>query len=191
MNTDSGRDVLIEALEEDARTRAAELVEEAERDAERVVEGARAEAEEARKTRLREAGGAAERARDSRIAEARVRAEAEKLKARRSSVDRVMKEALKRLGVLPRDKKRHIFNSLVDELKGIFPEGKKPVAVVNPADRPLAEETGLKVRTDPGVSGGVVFESEDGSVRFVNTLESRLAKAGRELVPELDRLLFG
>ena len=58
---------------------------------------------------------------------------------------------------------------------------------VNPADADAAARRfpGAVVETDPGISGGMEVECEDGRVRISNTLEARLEAAWPDLLPRL------
>jgi len=58
---------------------------------------------------------------------------------------------------------------------------------VAPADAAFAARlfTGATIEADPAISGGLETSSADNSLSVVNSLESRLAKAWPELLPDL------
>ncbi|MBI5562146.1 MAG: hypothetical protein HY894_04735 [Deltaproteobacteria bacterium] len=196
MNNNHANDVLLKALEEDARAEAIRLVKAAEDEAAAAMRQAASEAGSLEAARMEETGKTGARERGARRAAAHLRARALALEARREMVEAVLAEALKRAEALPRPEYARILNALFKELRDEWTSEDAPVARLHPDDMGLV--AGMKMGTgadielvpDPEVRLGVVFHSKDGRVRYENTIPSRIRKAREGLMPFIDKALF-
>lgn len=187
------QDTLLLALEEDARNQARRIIEEAEEEAKKIIEGAEAEARSLRERRLAELSSALEKKKAYTLNTARTRAAGAGLRARHGLIDQVLRDTLERFRSMSGHEYSVVLNGLYEELKREWDASgeDRPIVLVNPADTGLLNDGYGEVRADKDVSLGVVFTSKDGKVRFDNTVPSRLRKSRAELMPLLDKLLFG
>jgi V/A-type H+-transporting ATPase subunit E len=76
-----------------------------------------------------------------------------------------------------------VFEQMAQELPALAWQSVK----VNPADIGLAKKhfPGAEIVQDDSISGGVDATAEGGAIRVVNTLEKRLERAWREMLPLL------
>lgn len=76
-----------------------------------------------------------------------------------------------------------LFSALASEL----PPGRWQRVSVNPEDRNLAAKCFPEalISSDEAITGGIDVQSEDGSIRISNTLETRLQAAWPDLLPDL------
>ncbi|HBG47306.1 MAG TPA: hypothetical protein DDW94_10015 [Deltaproteobacteria bacterium] len=185
-------DQLMEALEEDARAQAGRILEEAREAAAASLQKAREEAEREREERLFELTGRLKQERAARLNAARTKASGLKLGVRLELVGRALDEAVKRLTSLPEQEYSRLLNGFYDELLSAWEKGlhgEAPVVYVNPADIGRLSAEG-NVLPDEKVKAGVVFTSGDGRVRFENTVEARLERGRKKMVPALNEMLF-
>jgi V/A-type H+-transporting ATPase subunit E len=91
--------------------------------------------------------------------------------------------AVSSLYLLREGQDEDIFEKLVLEL----PSAEWQRVRVNPADRGIAAKffPQAHVAADSSITGGMAVETEDGSIRVVNTFEKRLERSWPRLLPEL------
>lgn len=99
--------------------------------------------------------------------------------AKAAAADCALATAVAMLADLRDAKYADCFHTLANEL----PTREWARVVVNPADAPLARARfpGSDIRSDAGITGGVI--AEDDALRVNNTFERRLAAAWPELLP--------
>ena len=99
--------------------------------------------------------------------------------AKAAAADRALAMAVAMLADLRETQSADRFHALANEL----PARQWARVTVNPADAPLARARfpGSDVRSDAGITGGVI--AEDDALRVNNTFERRLAAAWPELLP--------
>lgn len=187
-------ETLLEALEEDTRNQCAAIIREAEETAERIVKEAQESAERTFEARLTESREAIDRARAFAINSARTRMSGAVLDVRHSLIDEVFAGVVKKITAMPKAEYARLLNRLYSELKGDWVKAgilDKPSVLVNPSDAGLIADAGADIKADASVSPGVVFVSPDGKLRLENTVSSRITKARTDLVPAVNKLLFG
>jgi V/A-type H+-transporting ATPase subunit E len=94
-------------------------------------------------------------------------------------------------GSLPRlrdDRYGRVFEQIVQELPALAWQNVR----VNPADIGLAKKhfPDAEIIQDASISGGVDATAEGGAIRVVNTLEKRLERAWREMLPLLIKNVY-
>lgn len=185
-------DTLITAIEEDARAQVHRILEEAREAAEAILRQASIEAEQEKEERRRELEQRLKGEKAAILNSALTRASGKKLAVRLELIDRVLLEAEKRFSTLPKEDYSKLIGQLFSELKKEWEKerpGEVPVVFVNPADREFLE-TDLEVREDGRVRLGVVFVSEDETIRFENTIPARMKKGRAVMVPAINEMLF-
>lgn len=178
-----GREALLESL----RARAAE-------DREAVWADARASAERHRVELARVAEAERESASQAAAALERALVSAAEVDSRRVARERragaalALAERCRRLAAaeLPRLREEGgpaLFTALAQEAPGLAWDR----VSVNPSDADLARTTfpHAEVAGDPAISGGMVLEGDAGRIRVSNTLDTRLATAWPDILPQL------
>lgn len=128
---------------------------------------------------------------------ASLRASSLVLQAKEDEIARVFAQAEVALASLSADARRYpeVLRRFIEE--GLQALGGRGVVAVAPADQAVAEalirEHGweAEVRTDPAISGGAHFSSQDMRLVVTNTLASRLGRARPALAAEVARILWG
>lgn len=185
-------DTLISALEEDARAQAARIIEEAREAAEAALRDAGEQIDREREARVAELEAALMGQRAAMLNAARTRASGARLAVRHSLIERALEEAGAKFLSMPKDEYRRLLMGLFSELKADWERGRPgeaPVVFVNPADAGLIE-TSYTIKGGESVKLGVVFASEDGTVRFENSIPGRLSRAKAVMVPAMNEMLF-
>ncbi|MBI5886723.1 MAG: hypothetical protein HZB85_09130 [Deltaproteobacteria bacterium] len=190
MNNNHENDVLIRALEADAVAQSKGIIRAAEDAAAEMLRQAHAEAEAFEAERVGALQAGLERERGVRLSNARLLARAVCLKARQEAVEAVLEAACSCLCALPSSEHARLIRGLYDGLKAEWPFDEPPVVLVNPRDVALLRDYGVDARPDETVIVGVIFVAQDGKVRYVNTVASRLKMMRSGLVPMIDAALF-
>jgi len=189
---------LREAVLSKAREEAERIVREAEERARRIVaeaeERKRREVEEARKRLYEEVGY------EARIAEARIRASHIVSEVKNTVLEELRKRVMEKLSSLSDEERRRSLRNLLSEAlsRGIV-QGRIGI-VVSKRDCQLVHDViasmGLRdriafIECSERISGGIVVESEDRSVRIDNTYETRLDMFLRTNSSRISSELFG
>lgn len=188
------QEALLNILEEDARNQSARMLEDAEAAAKEIVAESEREVLAAREERVKDLSDSLEKKKAALVNSARTRAEGLKLKARRELIDDVFSEAVKSLNGLPGDRYEEFLGRLFGELKAEWAKDRgkeKPVALVNPADMGIIKDHEIEFKPDPKIEAGVVFVSADNRLRYENTVPSRVARIRADLLPNINKMLFG
>jgi len=101
--------------------------------------------------------------------------------------DRLFSLASNQLPWLREHSGKGLFSTLAAEL----PSVRWSVVRIHKDDIDLARAAfpEAQVEGDSGITGGLIAQSEDGSMQVINTLEKRLERAWPQLLPELFRLV--
>lgn len=183
-----GREALIKSL----RSRAAEDVDALWRDVRARADGHRLELAQAlEQQRSRDAQAAAALARrleDAATLEARQRAREIRAQAALGLADRLYRLAVAELSAQHDSGGSDLFRALAREL----PARDWQRVRTNPADRELAHEQfpHAEVVCDANIRGGLEAEADGARIRVSNTLETRLATAWPDVLPDLIRDLL-
>ncbi len=150
-------------------------------DAGRAIEALRANHER------RKAGLAAEIAAE-RVSKAQESARQVMLAAEMKLCDRLFALARSSLRTLRNEGYRDVFRSFAAEL----PRFAWKTARVNPDDADLARTffPEAAIIPDETITGGLIVETEGGSVRVDNTFEKRLERAWEEMLPEIMKEVY-
>lgn len=185
-------DTLITALEDDARSQASRIIEEANEAAAALLKEASLEAERERAERVSALELKTKREKAALHNAARMKTSGNILAVRHEFIDRAMNEAEKRFANQQKDDYSKLLQQLFTELKKEWEKerpGEIPVVFVNPSDKGLLQ-TEFPVREDRDVRLGVVFTSEDGTVRFENTIPARMSKGRTVMEQAINEMLF-
>lgn len=188
------QEALLNILEEDARNQSARMLEDAEAAAKEIVAESEREVLAAREERVKDLSDSLEKKKAALVNSARTRAEGLKLKARRELIDDVFSEAVKSLNGLPKDRYEEFLGMLFSELKAEWAKDRgkeKPIALVNPADMGIIKDHEIELKPDPKIEAGLVFVSADNRLRYENTVSSRVARIRADLLPNINKMLFG
>src|SRR5574341_1350354 len=163
------------------RAEAGQEAEQVRADAGRAIEALRADYER------RKAGLAAELAAEV-VSEAQERIRQVMLAAEKELSDRLITLARSSLGTLRNEGYREVFRSFAAEL----PRFAWKAVRVNPVDADLARTffPDADVIPDETISGGLIAETEGGSVRVDNTFAKRPERAWEEMLPEIMREVY-
>jgi vacuolar-type H+-ATPase subunit E/Vma4 len=189
------QDALLKAIEDDALAEKAVLLKEAEEAVSAIMQQARAESTAWKEKRIALVKVSLANKKAGLLGAARVRANALKLRLRRSLAKEVLEEAAKLLEASQKGERQTLINRFYNELKaewvkaGLAP-GDTPTALVNPLDVGLIKADGNELKGDGGIGFGVVFISKDGKTRFENTINGRMKRAAKALEVEVDSILF-
>lgn len=184
-------DGLLKAIEEDAAVQAERIIDEAEGAARETAFAAEREVSRLKEERLGALSVELEKRRASALNAARTSARGLSLDVREGLIENIFEEAQKRLEGLPGKKREALVARLYEELKGDWSSriAEAPTILVSPSEAGAIKGWG-EVKADLGVALGVRFVSTDKKVVFDNTIESRLKRARRTLVPIIDEMLF-
>ncbi len=176
-----GCEELIESLRKEGEEKTREIWKEAEAEAGKIraVSSLRLEA-------LRQENASGRASKDGSrnvLLEAGARARMIRLNSENSLCLRLYSLASNSLNFLREHLSEDIFKKLAQELP---PSGWQRVKV-NPNDLALAEKAfaGAEVVTDNNITGGMEAETEEGSVKVVNTFEKRLERSWPQMLPDL------
>ncbi len=185
-------DALLKAIEEDASVQAARIIDEAEDAARQTSFAVEREVSDFKDARLRSLAVELEKKKASEVNSARTFARGLSLKVREGLIEKVFEETLKRLEGLPGEKREALVARLYEELKNDWARRsvERPLILVNPSDAGAIKDGWGAVMGDSSVSLGVIFVSTDKKIVFDNTIESRLKRAQRALLPRIDAMLF-
>lgn len=186
-------DTLIVALEDDARAEAERLLEEARSSAASIQEEIGAEAASERKRRVAEAASDMLARRAALLNAAAMRASGEALAVRHDLIKKAFEAALKRFSSMPGEEYADFLIRLLTELEADWKKMRPtdaPVVLLAPADIGLVN-TSFETRADEGVCLGAVLATSDGTVRYENTVASRLSSASAAITPAINSTLFG
>ncbi len=174
---------VLKEIERETSFRIKKLREEFEKEKEEIKEKKRKEAENFLKI---------EKAK--RIAEARIKALNEVLKTRDDIYERLLEFLKEEI-----EKKRKegsyekIFEKLFKEALEDYGE-EEGIVIVSPKDvkylRKVIKNLNFEIKTDESIFAGVIIERRDGKIRVLNTLESRLKKAGAYIMEKLFKEVF-
>jgi vacuolar-type H+-ATPase subunit E/Vma4 len=185
------KETLLKALEDDARARCAEIIEEAERAAGEMVAAVEQEADSDRRKRLEAVALKMDRLHTSLVNAARVRTNARMLKVRHEIIDGVLGSVVEHFRGMSGKEYSGLINILYDEvIREVACHGENPVVYAHPDDVEHLPCSDAESKGDHGVSLGVVLTDSDRRITARNTVEERIKKARKTLVPRLDRLLF-
>ncbi len=187
------QDPLIAALEEDARGQAARILEEAGEAREALLRESREDARKEAEERLSEARERLGKEKAARLNAARTKAAGMKLVVRQELVQKAVDEARSRLFSLKGEERLRLIERLYAELQSDWSRtrgNEPPIVRVNPVDERAIQANGAKVHADDSVLSGIVFTSEDGRVRFENTVSSRMERAKKNMIPAINEMLF-
>ncbi len=197
--TESAMERLRQAVIEKAKAEAEKIIREAEERARSIIEEAKRkkaqEIEEARK-RIRD-----EIEYDVKIAEAKVKTRYFIAQAKNEIYEKLKEAVLRELRALGEDVRRESIRNIVREIieSGLF-EGQKIRIYVADRDRELArkvvQELGIndlvvEIASAEGITGGVIIENLDKTIRVDASYERRLEAVLRTKVTEINRQLFG
>jgi len=186
-------DTLIAALEDDARAEQERLLEEARSSASAIREEIGAEVSSERQRRVAEAASDMLARRAALLNAAAMRASGEVLAVRHDLLKKAFDAALKRFSSMPKEQYAELLNRLLSELEADWKKMRptdEPVVLLAPADIGLVK-TSFETRADEGVLLGAVLATGDGTVRYENTVASRLSSARAAITPVVNSTLFG
>ncbi len=185
------KETLLRALEQDAAAKCEEIISEAEAAAREVVEAAERDAEAEREKRLSAVREKMDRLHTSSVNAARVKANARMLGIRHELIDMVLGRVVEHFKGMHKDEYAGVLGILYDEvIRDVACHGESPVVYAHPDDIAHLPSAKAEPRADQGISLGVVLSDSDGRVVARNTVEERIKKARKALVPVLDRMLF-
>ncbi|MEM3736914.1 MAG: V-type ATP synthase subunit E [Candidatus Bathyarchaeia archaeon] len=185
----------------DAQEEANRRIQEAEKEAAAIIEKAKAEAQrkvEEIKARVQEQIKILER---KKLSEARRKAALAVLEEKNTLIDKVFKEALKRVRDLKTEDVEKSAKYLLEEAIKSFGSGDLKLQVSS-KERKVYENVIKSLNTPRGVtitlekdplpsSGGFIISTADGQIKIDNTFETRLESVSRSLRKEVAAILFG
>ncbi len=176
-----GCEELIESLRKEGEEKTREIWKEAEVEAEKIRAVSSVRLEELRQENA--SGRASKDGSRKVLLEAEARARMIRLNSENSLSLRLYSLASNSLNFLREHLSEDIFKKLAQELP---PSGWEKVKV-NPNDSALAEKAfpGAEVMADNNITGGMEAETEEGSVKIVNTFEKRLERSWPQMLPDL------
>jgi V/A-type H+-transporting ATPase subunit E len=201
-----GAERIIQEINREAEQKIQYLLSEAQEEANRIREEAKKRAEARAEWILRKAQTQAEIEKQRIIAGAKLEVRKRRLALQEKLIQEVITTLHERLSQLPDEE---YFPMLVDLASEAVDELGMPKARILSNERTLkllkarkdefesavAEKVGRKVEMDIGepinTIGGVMVESEDGSVRVDNTFEARMERFESDLRARIAKALFG
>ncbi len=185
---------LLKALERDVIKETEKTIAEAKRRADRIIDDARKGAQRLKEDLLKRCLEEIESKRNISIKRARIKARARVLAVKYEIMEAVFHETVESFKRMPVERYSGVFLRLYREAKEEWYStgmDKRAVVVVNPDDTGLIDDRDVDIRPDTSVSLGVIFTSEDGRIRLINTIPSRLERIKPHLVSMLDEVLWG
>ncbi|MFQ5735309.1 MAG: V-type ATP synthase subunit E family protein [Thermodesulfobacteriota bacterium] len=187
-------DALLKAIEQDAREQTERMLKEAGEAAAEMMAAAQEDAGQERRHRTAALAEALDRKAASAVNSARMKVAGQRLSVRHEMAEEVFRRVTERVEGLPPEQYARLLGRLYEELKKDWFGAKEPSAhavLINPKDAGLVSFSGVEFRPDEGVSLGVVFVSDDGRLRYENTVSSRIKKTRDTLVSMIDGILLG
>lgn len=189
-----GLEEILKDMEREARLRLGEIESDAEAEGRSIIAKAEREAEKVRERHLASAGQRLLGARERLFSAARLEAQREIAAAREAWLDQALAGARERLARLRREPRYAAYlERLIRE--AIAELGSEIKIEIDPKDEELMSRIvsalGIKaeIATSLSTLGGLRASTPDGSIRIVNTVEARLARARGELRQKLAALL--
>jgi V/A-type H+-transporting ATPase subunit E len=188
-------ETVTEDIREEARARAAEILEEADERAEGIVADAEADAAEIREEAEREVERQIAQEREQALSSAKLEAKQARLEARRETLQQVREEAEAAVAGLSGDTREELTRELLDAAATEF-EGVDSARVYGRSEDEallesiLEEYEGFEYAGEYDCLGGVVVESDASRVRVNNTFDSVLEDVWEENLREVSDRLF-
>lgn len=185
---------MLKVLEEEGKEEQDEVKSKAKAEADQILAEAKAEGERLKQGQLDQVAGPVAREKAKIITEARLEVKekvAEVKSHLRKSVEERARERIEK--TRGSGQWATALEALIEEaVTGI--DG-KAIVTVSSQDQAAAEKflsklgREFELKTDDGVVGAIA-SSEDGRMRFVNTVEARMARAGSHVGPMINEVLF-
>lgn len=191
MNNNHENDVLLKALEADAMAQSSRIIKAAEDAAAGMLSQADIEVKMFETESVEALRAGLEREGVVRLSGARLLAKAAGLQARQDSIEEVFGAVAARINKLNADEYAALIRGLYELLKAEWTLDESFVVSINPQDAGLLRDNGVEVRPDATVTHGVVLTTKDGKVRYENTVASRIKMMRANLVPVINKSLFG
>ncbi len=182
-----GHDELLGALEEEGRAELKRIADEAAAEVCSITESAERAALAERAKRFLTLENEIDARRTARVNKALLGAKGAILKVKHELINGAVDEAVRRIA--QSDEYPSVLADFYEELLERWTHG-TPRVLVNPADVAHLKALNETVEGDAKVSLGVLFESEDGTVSYANTIEGRIERIRNKLLPRLEESLF-
>lgn len=182
-----GLEEIVKEIIAKGKNEAAKILEEGEAEASRILEEAKNQALKIKAAREEAVKREAARLRQQEISSANLEVKRNILNAKKELLDKAYEKALETLSRLPADKNARTLKSLLEKHGG---EGAR--IYCKESDQPLVTHlTDLMYAGSINCLGGVIFESEDGSVRLDYTYDSLLKNVYEPSLKQISEILFG
>ncbi len=167
-----------------AKRQAAQIIAEANRQSEDIMKSAEEKAEENRKKTLQEAEMQIGAARTRETAAAELEAAKMLLDAKKKLIEEVFEEAKSRLAKTPASERRRHIKKLIETAKQQI-----DIHKVLCAERDINSVEGYKSQPT-GITGGVIIENKEGTVRVDYSYEALMEKAKEKALKDVANTLF-
>lgn len=184
---------LLEAIEARGKEERKKILSRSNKTAKRLIEEAEARAKEISESILEQEDPELEVTRTKILGESELKKTRSLAQVKNQLVEEVFDKARQKLSKV---RERNDYKSILHKLGDEVLTGEDLIICVDKRDIPLIQNIlasrNLNAEVRPGQNslGGLVVETEDGSISVHNTIESRLEKRRESLAEELNQILF-
>lgn len=181
-----GLEKVVDEVLSSGKKRAENILKSAEKDSEQILSEARNKAEEMKNEAELSARKEMERIRKQQLSIAEIEAKKIRMEAERRILDEIYDKVRAELSNLPGDENERIVKKLIERGIKECPNG---VFYSNRRDLALLRKMGVRVGGEIGCIGGIVIESEDGSMRIDYTYDRMLEELWKGMLREVHKSL--
>lgn len=167
-----------------AKKSAAGIIAESQKEAERMINAAEEKAEIRKNTAALETEKELADMKIRELSSAELEAAKMLLNAKKNAIDKVFDEATQRISKMPPSSRKEHINAMVGKAKSQIEIGKLLCS-----ERDIKNIDGYKIQP-AGITGGIIAENRDGTVRIDYSYEAIIEKIRREMLKDVAKILF-
>lgn len=183
-------ETIVNKIKSDAQQKVKEIKKEAKRKRELIIEDATEEAK-TKANEIKEKGKQqAELKKKIMISQAHQQAKRNEMNAKEDIIETCFKKAIDHLANIDETSYKKLVKQLIKQGKKELSGNKSTLKISNDFDKHLASEMNIEVTGETGASGGVIFQSEQGTITIDNTFEGILKREKQRIRVKVGQLLF-
>lgn len=183
-------ETIINKIKSDAQQKVNKIKEEAKRKREIITKDAIEKANTEVKEIKEKGKQQAELKKKIMISQAHQLAKRNEMNAKEDIIETCFKKAIDHLAKMDETSYKKLVKQLIKQGKKEIPGNKSTLKISNDVDKQLASEMNIEVTGETGASGGVILQSEQGTITIDNTFEGILKREKQRIRVTVGQLLF-
>lgn len=183
-------ETIINKIKSDAQQKVNKIKEEAKRKREIITKDAIEKANTEVKEIKEKGKQQAELKKKIMISQAHQLAKRNEMNAKEDIIETCFKKAIDHLAKMDETSYKKLVKQLIKQGKKEIPGNKSTLKISNDLDKQLASEMNIEVTGETGASGGVILQSEQGTITIDNTFEGILKREKQRIRVTVGQLLF-